>query len=69
MVHSIYVNNNPKLFKFALYFDLGSIHAHIVLWINDIDVDRIMNEIIAHLQDPRRFGKNHELSLGKPRSS
>ncbi len=33
--------------KFILYFHLGSVHAHIILWINDVDVDRIMNEIVA----------------------
>jgi hypothetical protein len=47
MVHSIYANNNPKLSKFALYFHLGSVHAHIILWINDVDVDNITNEIVA----------------------
>jgi hypothetical protein len=47
MVHSIYANNNPKLSKFVLYFHLGSIHAHIILWVNDIDVDHITNEIVA----------------------
>jgi hypothetical protein len=47
MVHSINANNNPKLSKFVFYFHLGSIHAHIILWINDIDVDRITNEIVA----------------------
>jgi hypothetical protein len=35
------------MFKFALYFHLGFVHAHIMLWINDIDVDRITNEIVA----------------------
>jgi len=47
MVHSINANNNPKLSKFALYFHLGSVHSHIILWINDIDVDHITNEIVA----------------------
>jgi hypothetical protein len=47
MVHLIYANNNLKLSKFALYFHLGSIHAHIILWINDVDVDYITNEIVA----------------------
>jgi len=47
MVHSIYVNNNPKLSKFSLYFHLGSVHTHIILWINDIDVNHITNEIVA----------------------
>ncbi len=46
MVHSINANNNPKLSKFALYFHLGSVHAHIILWIND-DVNCIRNEIVA----------------------
>jgi hypothetical protein len=46
MVHSINANNNPKFSKFALYFHLGSVHAHIILWIND-DVNCIMNEIVA----------------------
>jgi hypothetical protein len=46
MVHSIYANDNQELFKFILYFHLGSIHAHIILWINDVDVDCIRNEII-----------------------
>jgi hypothetical protein len=36
-----------KMFKFALYFHLVSIHAHIILWINDVDVDRITDEIVA----------------------
>jgi hypothetical protein len=47
MVHSIYVNNNRKVSKFVLYFHLGSIHAHIILCINDVDVDRITNEIVV----------------------
>jgi hypothetical protein len=47
MVHSIYAKNNPKMFRFAFYFDLGFVHAHIILWINDIDVDHITNETIA----------------------
>jgi hypothetical protein len=47
MVHSINAKNNPKLSKFALYFHLGSVHAHIILWINGIDVDHITNEIVA----------------------
>jgi hypothetical protein len=46
MVHSINANNDPKLFKFALYFHLGFVHAHIILWIND-DVNCITNEIVA----------------------
>jgi len=45
MVHSIYANNNPKLFKFILYFHPGSIHAHVILWINDVDC--ITNGIVA----------------------
>jgi hypothetical protein len=47
MVHSISTNNNPKLSKFALYFHLIFVHAHIILWINDVDVDCITNEIVA----------------------
>ncbi len=47
MVHSIYTNNNPKMFKFVLYFHVISVHAHIILCINDIDVDYITNEIVA----------------------
>jgi hypothetical protein len=47
MVHSINANNNPKLSKFVLYFQLSSVHAHIILWINGIDVDHITNEIVA----------------------
>jgi hypothetical protein len=47
MVHSIDANNNLKLSKFTLYFHLGFVHAHIILWINDIDVDCITNEIVA----------------------
>jgi len=50
MVHSINANNYPKLSKFALYFHLGSIHAHIILWIND-DVNCIRNEIVAMVPD------------------
>ncbi len=30
-----------------MYFDLGSLYAHIILWINDVDVDHITNEIVA----------------------
>ncbi len=41
MVHYINVNNNPKLSKFMLYIHLGFVNAHILLWINDIDVDHI----------------------------
>jgi hypothetical protein len=47
MVYSIYANNNPKLSKFTLYFHVGFVHAHVILWINDIDIDHITNEIIA----------------------
>jgi hypothetical protein len=73
MVHSIYANNNPKLFKFALYFHLGFVYAHIILWINDIDVDRIMNEIIAMVlvtidEQSRKFilpDNEHGLTLFK----
>jgi len=59
MVHSIYANNNPKLFKFTLYFHLGCVHAHIILWINDIDVDRVTNEIVAMIPITidEQFGK------------
>jgi hypothetical protein len=46
MVHSINVNSNPMLSKFVLYFHLGFVHAHIILWIND-DVNCIMNEIVV----------------------
>jgi uncharacterized protein YlbG (UPF0298 family) len=47
MVDSIYVNNNPKLYKFILYIHSSSVHAHIILWINDVDVDHITNKIVA----------------------
>ncbi len=47
MVHSIYVNNNQDLSKFLLYFHPNSIHAHIILWINDVDVDCMTNEMVA----------------------
>jgi len=47
MVHSIYVNNDQDLSKFLLYFHPNSTHAHIILWINDVDVDSITNEMVA----------------------
>jgi hypothetical protein len=73
MVHSINANNNPKLSKFALYFHLSSVHAHIILWINDIDVDRITNEIVAMVlttidEQSRKFilpDNEHDLTLFK----
>jgi hypothetical protein len=73
MVHSINANNNPKLSKFALYFHLGFVHAHIILWINDVDVDRITNEIVAMVPATidEQFGKfilldnEHDLTLFK----
>jgi len=73
MVHSINANNNPKLSKFALYFHLGSVHAHIILWINDIDVDRITNEILAMVlvtidEQSQKFilpDNEHDLTLFK----
>jgi len=73
MVHSIYANNNPKMFKFALYFHLGFVHAHIILWINDVDVDCITNEIVAivRVTIDVQFGKfilldnEHDLTLLK----
>jgi UDP-glucose 4-epimerase len=73
MVHSINANNNPKLSKFALYFHLGFVHAHIILWINDIDVDRIMNEILAMVlvtidEQSQKFilpDNEHDLTLFK----
>jgi hypothetical protein len=73
MIHSINANNNPKLSKFALYFHLGSIHAHIILWINDVDVDYITNEIVAMVhatidEHSRKFillDNEHDLTLFK----
>jgi hypothetical protein len=73
MVHSINANNNPKLSKFALYFHLGSVHAHIILWKNDVDVDRITNEIVTMVPVTidEQFGKfilpnnQHDLTLFK----
>ncbi len=73
MVHSIYFNNNPKLFKFTLYFHLSSVHAHIILWISDVDVDCITNEIITmvFITIDEKFGKfilldnEHDLTLFK----
>ncbi len=73
MVHSIYVNNNPKLSKFTLYFHLGFIHAPILLWMNDIDVDHITNEIVTmvHVSIDEQSGKfillndEHDLTLFK----
>jgi hypothetical protein len=47
MVHSIYAVNNLKLSKFVLHFHPGFVHAHVILWINDIDVDHITNEIVV----------------------
>jgi hypothetical protein len=47
MVHSIYANNYQELSKFISYFHLGSIHARTILWINDVDANRITNEIVA----------------------
>jgi hypothetical protein len=73
MVYSINANNNSKLSKFTLYFHLGSIHAHIILCLNDVDVDRITNEIIAMVPATidEHFGKfilldnEHDLTLFK----
>ncbi len=73
MVHYINVNNNPKLSKFTLYFHLGFIHAHIILWINDIDVDHITNEIVTMVPTiiDEQYGKfilldnEHDLTLFK----
>ncbi len=73
MVHSINANNNPKLSKFTLYFHLGSVDAHNILWINDVDVDRITNEIVAMVPTTidEQFGKfilpdnEHVLTLFK----
>jgi len=73
MVHSIYANDNPKLSKFTLYFHLGFVHAHIILWINDVDVDYITYEIIAMVPATidEQFGKfilldnEHDLTLFK----
>ncbi len=73
MAHFIYTDNNPKLFKFALYFHLGSIHAHIILWINDVDVDYITNEIVTMVpttidEQSEKFilpNNEHDLTLFK----
>jgi hypothetical protein len=73
MVHSIYANNNPKVFKVILYFHLDFVHAHIILWINDVDVDYIINEIVAIVLATidEQFGKfilldnEHDLTLFK----
>jgi hypothetical protein len=47
MVLSIYANNNLNFLKFILYFHPCSVHAHVILWINDVDVDCITNGIVA----------------------
>jgi hypothetical protein len=73
MVHSIYANNNQKLSKFISYFHLGSIHARTILWINDVDVDHITNEIVAMVfiivnEQSRKFillSNEHDLALFK----
>ncbi len=73
MIHSINVNNNSKLPKFILYFHLSFVHAHIILWINDVDIDRITNEIVAMVLATidEQFGKfillenEHDLTLFK----
>jgi hypothetical protein len=73
MLHSIYVNNNPKLLKFVLYFHPSFVHIHIILWINDIDVDHITNEIVAMVPNTidEQFEKfilldiEHDLTLFK----
>jgi predicted oxidoreductase (fatty acid repression mutant protein) len=73
MVHSINANNNSKLSKFALYFHLGSVHAHIILWINDVDVDCIMSEIVTMVpafidEQSKKFilpDNEHDLTLFK----
>jgi len=59
--------------KFALYFHLGFVHAHIILWINDIDVDGITNEIVVMVltiidEQSRKFimlDNEHDLTLFK----
>jgi len=73
MIHSINANNNPKLSKFTLYFYLGFVHAHIILWIDDVDVDHITNEIVAMVpatidQQSKKFilpDNEHDLTLFK----
>jgi hypothetical protein len=73
MVHSIYANNNPKLFELVMYFHLGSVHAHIILWITNVDVDYITNEIVAMVlaiidEQSRKFilpDNEHDLTLFK----
>jgi hypothetical protein len=73
MVHSIYANNNPKLSKFVLYFHPGFVHAYIILWINEVDVDHITNEIVAMASATidEQYGKfilpnnEHDLTLFK----
>jgi hypothetical protein len=73
MVHSIYANNNQELSKFKLYFHPGSVHARIILWINDIDVDCITNKIVTRVfvtinEQFRKFvllNNEHDLTLFK----
>jgi len=56
-----------------LYFHLGFVHAHIILWINDVDVDHITNEIVAMVlvtidEQSRKFilpNNEHDLTLFK----
>jgi hypothetical protein len=73
MVHSIYANNNQELSKFKLYFHPGSVHACIILWINDIDVDHITNKIVTmvfvtineHFRKFVLLSNEHDLTLFK----
>jgi hypothetical protein len=50
-----------------LYFHLGSVHAPIILWINDVDVDHIPNEIVAMVLATidEQFGKFILLDNGR----
>ncbi len=56
-----------------MYFHLGFVHAHIILWMNDVNVDHITNEIVAmvHTIINEQFEKfilldnEHDLTLFK----
>jgi hypothetical protein len=46
------INNLGQIKKYVIHYELqhhGSVHAHIILWVNENDLQRIKNEIITFI--------------------
>ncbi len=62
MLTCLCINNLGQIKKNVIHYELqrhGSVHAHIILWVNENDLQRIKNEMIALI--PIVFNKTKQV--------